>query len=125
MSVLYREEIERIASDHVFLDSRAQVFCKTFVWCRFAPARLLERSGLKGCEGYVYVDGHLRCVGEDAVFAAGSCARPEMLADVQPEPLACMRQGVLAARNILAIQKGKSLRLWRPKGHVARGVPFG
>ncbi len=88
------------------------------------PHAWLRDSGLVDSYGFVPIDGCLRVIGQDVVFAAGDCAA------FSPQPLPrtgvfAVRQAPVLARNLRAALQDHPLERFRPQGQFLKLVSTG
>jgi len=111
--VVLAESARRIAADEVLWTTQA------------APAAWLPQTGLaRDPDGFLRVDGMLRAVGREDVFAAGDT----IAFDPAPIPRSgvyAVRAGPVLADNIRATLTGRALRPYRPQSDALYLVSTG
>ena len=85
------------------------------VWATGAASQMLFATSAlpTDARGFVRVRATLQAEGDDALFAAGDCARLEP--DLPKAGVYAVRQGPLLARNLRARVTGDTLREYRPQ----------
>ena len=131
--------VAEIAPDHVRLVSGETLATRTTVWTTgVAPAPLISTLGLEVKSGRLIVDDALQARDHPSVFAVGDAAavpdltRPGQLAAQTAQH--AQRQGVTAARNVIASLENREARAYRHRdlgfvvdltGRNAVGTPLG
>jgi selenide,water dikinase len=105
-----------VAAKAVLLDDGRRLAADEILWTtQAAPADWLVEAGLAcNAEGFLRVDGMLRAVGREDVFAAGDT----IAFDPEPIPRSgvyAVRAGPVLADNLRAALSGRALRRYRPQ----------
>lgn len=110
--------VASVTDDEVSLSDGTSIPTATFVWTAGnQPAPLVRALAPKHADGVLATDSTLRVQGLDGVWAVGDCARiPDPDAEGRPCPPTAqhaLRQGRLAAENIVAAIDGREPRPFR------------
>ncbi|MDQ0155326.1 NAD(P)/FAD-dependent oxidoreductase [Robertmurraya andreesenii] len=119
-------------------DEVEEIKAGTVVWAAGVRGNsIIEKSGFEAMRGRVKVQPDLRAPGHEDVFIIGDCSlviNEEINRPYPPTAQIAMQQGIVCARNLLALIRGKELEAFKAdiKGTVcslgeddAIGVAFG
>jgi NADH:ubiquinone reductase (H+-translocating) len=125
VEVILNARVDQVSAEEVHLNNGQVVRCGTIVWTAgTTPHPVLDHLPLPKDHGRVVTNECLEVVGFPGMYALGDCAAiPDKLTGkTQPATAQhAMREGIVAARNILAKLQGRDPKpfIYRDQGRLA------